>query len=225
MHPKKELEVLTMNRCVIIGAARIGDYAHMRKIIRDEDFVIYCDGGLMHFSKDGLDRAPDLVVGDFDSYQLPEGFADTVETIVLPCEKDDTDTVYAMKEALRRGYKDFLFLGVIGERLDHTLGNVYMLEYLAQAGVFAKLRDDFSEIQMISAGETVYVEDCFRFSLLNISGTAQGITINGAKYPLQNGTIESRYQYGISNETLPGEKTTVSLEEGSLLLIRVLKRS
>ena len=214
-----------MNRCVIIGAARIGDYAHIRKIIRDEDFVIYCDGGLKHFSKDGLDRAPDLVVGDFDSYQLPEGFADTVETIVLPCEKDDTDTVYAMKEALRRGYKDFLFLGVIGERLDHTLGNVYMLEYLARAGANARLRDDFSEIQLISAGETVLVEDCFRFSLLNISGTARGITIHGAKYPLQNGAIESRYQYGISNETLPGEKTTVTLEEGSLLLIRVLKRS
>ena len=214
-----------MNRCVIIGAAKIGDYARLRKIIKDEDFVIYCDGGLKHCSKDGLDRTPNLVVGDFDSYQLPEGFGDTIEIIVLPCEKDDTDTVYAMKEALRRGYKDFLFLGVIGERLDHTLGNVYMLEYLARAGVSARLRDDYSEVQLISAGETVLVEDCFRFSLLNISGTAQGITINGAKYPLQNGTIESRYQYGISNESLPGEQTTVTLKEGSLLLIRVLKRS
>ena len=214
-----------MNRCVIIGAARIGDYAQMKNTLKEDDFVIYCDGGLKHFSKEGLDRAPDLVVGDFDSYQLPEGFGDTVETIVLPCEKDDTDTVYAMKEALKRGYKDFLFLGVIGERLDHTLGNVYMLEYLAQAGVSARLRDDYSEIQLISAGETVHVEDCFRFSLLNISGTAQGITINGAKYPLQNGAIESRYQYGISNESLSGEKTTITLKEGSLLLIRVLKRS
>ena len=214
-----------MNRCVIIGAAGIGDYVRMKNTLKEDDFVIYCDGGLKHCSKDGLDRAPDLVVGDFDSYQLPEGFADTVETIVLPCEKDDTDTVYAMKEALRRGYNDFLFLGVIGERLDHTLGNVYMLEYLAQAGACARLRDDYSEIQLISAGETVLVEDCFRFSLLNISGTARGITIDGAKYPLKDGEIESRYQYGISNETLPREQTTITLKEGSLLLIRVLKRS
>lgn len=214
-----------MKRCVIVGAAGIGDYAGARNSLRADDFVIYCDGGLRHVSKDRLDREPDLAVGDFDSYPLPEGFTDKVETIVLPCEKDDTDTVYAMKEALQRGYREFLFLGVVGERLDHTLGNVYMLEYLAHAGAAARIRDDFSEMQWISAGETVDVEDCFRFSLLNISGTARGITVRGAKYPLQNGVIESRYQYGISNEVLPGERTTVTLREGSLLLIRVVKRA
>ena len=42
------------------------------------------------------------------------------ELIVLPCEKDDTDTVFAVKEAMRRNFAEFLLIGVIGQRLDHT---------------------------------------------------------------------------------------------------------
>ncbi len=218
-----------MERCIIIGAAEIGDYTRAKKYIKDEDFVIYCDGGLRHFSEGRLERKPDLAVGDFDSYPLEayqrlEYLSGQTETIVLPCEKDDTDTVFAMKEALRRGYRDFIFLGVIGGRLDHTLGNVYMLEYLAKAGAQGKLIDDFSKIQLISEGQTALVaEDALYFSLLNISGMAQGITIEGAKYPLRNGEIESRYQYGVSNEVLPGQTARITVAKGSLLLITVDK--
>lgn len=46
---------------------------------------------------DALQVRPGLIVGDFDSHDNP--LLD-VETIVLPCEKDDTDTVFAVKEAL-----------------------------------------------------------------------------------------------------------------------------
>lgn len=215
-----------MKRCVIIGAAEIGNYVRMKKYLRPEDFVIYCDGGLKHAAEERLSRMPDLVVGDFDSYSLDawraKRFAEDTETIVLPCEKDDTDTVYAMKEGLKRGFRDFLFLGVIGGRLDHTLGNVYMLEYLARAGAAGKIVDDVSEMQLISEGETAFVEESWAyFSLLNISGRAQGITIKGAKYPLNQAEIESWYQYGISNEVLTGQKAEIRVEKGSLLLIKV----
>ena len=64
-------------------------------------------------------------------------------------------------------------------------------------------------------------EDCSWFSLLNMSGTAKGITIRGAKYPLTDGEITSEYQYGISNEVLPGETVRVSVREGRLLLVKV----
>lgn len=52
---------------------------------------------------------PGLIVGDFDSHENPHL---DVETIVLPCEKDDTDTVFAVKEAMKRGYTDFLLIDV-----------------------------------------------------------------------------------------------------------------
>ena len=101
-----------MKRCVIAGGADIGRYDRIRAYLWADDFYICCDSGLKH--REGLGIAPDLIVGDFDSYENPHLEA---ETIVLPCEKDDTDTVFAVKAALKRGFQDFLLIGVIGGRL------------------------------------------------------------------------------------------------------------
>ena len=94
-----------MKRCVIVGGADIGRYDRIRAYLWADDFYICCDSGLNH--REGLGIAPDLIVGDFDSYENPHLAA---ETMVLPCEKDDTDTVFAVKEALKRGFQDFLLI-------------------------------------------------------------------------------------------------------------------
>ena len=78
-----------MKRCVIIGAVEIDFPA--ANLIRDTDFVICADRGWQNALKMGI--KPDMIVGDFDSHENPH--LDT-ETIVLPCEKDDTDTVFAV---------------------------------------------------------------------------------------------------------------------------------
>ena len=156
-------------------------------------------------------------MGDFDSHENPH--LDT-ETIVLPCEKDDTDTVYAMKEAIKRGFDTFLLIGVVGGRLDHTLGNISMLLYLDSHGCKGTIIDDYSEMEIISSAPA-YIEDKYEFfSLLNITGCAKGITIQNAKYPLNDGEITCEYQYGVSNEVLPGKTAIVSVREGKLLLIK-----
>ena len=206
-----------MRRCVIVGGADIGRYDRVRAHLRDDDFYICCDSGLKH--REGLGIAPDLIVGDFDSHENPG--LDT-ETIVLPCEKDDTDTVFAVKEALARGFEDFLLAGVTGGRLDHTLGNVSLLLMLDAQGKGAAALDDFSEMQIVS-DRPVQIDSRYAyFSLLNITGTARGITVKNAKYPLANAEITCEYQYGISNEVLPGRTAEVSVQKGRLLLIQVL---
>ena len=53
--------------------------------------------------------------------------------------------------------------------------------------------------------------------------SAAGITVRNAKYPLENATIDCEYQYGISNEVLPGKTAEVSVGEGRLLLIKIRK--
>ena len=206
-----------MRRCVIICGADIGRYDRIRGYLREGDFYICCDSGLKH--REGLDIVPDLIVGDFDSYENPQL---NIETITLPREKDDTDTVFAVKEALSRGFQDFLLVGVIGGRLDHTLGNVSLLLMLDAQGKTATALDDFSEMEIVS-GQPVQIQDCYTyFSLLNISGTAQSITIKNAKYPLDDAEITCEYQYGISNEVLPGKIAVVTVNQGRLLLIKVL---
>ena len=204
-----------MKRCVIVGGAGINNYDYIRSRLCADDCIVFCDSGLRHLEP--LEVKPSLIVGDFDSHDNP--YLD-VETIVLPCEKDDTDTVFAVKEAIKRGFDDFLLIGVVGARLDHTLGNVSILLYLDSIGKKGIIIDDYSEMEIVS-NEPAYIEDSYAFfSLLNVSGTAKGITIENAKYLLNNAEITCEYQYGVSNEVLPGKTAKVSILEGKLLLIK-----
>ena len=207
-----------MGRCVIVGGADINNYAFIREKLCADDYVIFCDSGLKHL--ENLQVQPGLIVGDFDSHENPHL---DVETIVLPCEKDDTDTVFAVKEAIKRGFDDFLLIGVVGARLDHTLGNVSILLYLDSLGKKGCIIDDYSEMEIVSNEPVSVCDDYSFFSLLNISGCAKGITITGAKYPLVDGKISCEYQYGVSNEVSPGQVAVVSVKEGKLLLIKIRK--
>lgn len=203
-------------RCVIVGGAAIDNYEFVISCLRYGDFFVFCDSGLKHM--DALGVQANLIVGDFDSHENPHLPA---ETIVLPCEKDDTDTVYAVKEAVKRGFSEFLLIGTVGGRLDHTLGNVSILLYLDSLGKKAQIIDDYSEMEIVSK-EPAFIEDRYAyFSLLNITGLAEGVTIRDAKYPLENASITCEYQYGISNEPLPGKTARVSVDNGRLLLIKV----
>lgn len=205
-----------MSKCVIIGGADIYNYDRVKKHLCPDDFYIFCDSGLRHLSSLGADA--DLIVGDFDSHPIPET---KTETIILPCEKDDTDTMFAVKEGIRRGFEIFLFLGVIGGRIDHTLGNLSALLYLQSRGKKALLVDDFSEISVV-AGDEELVDDSFSyFSLLNISGAAKGITVENAKFPLKDAEITCEYPYGVSNEVIKGKTARVKVKEGRLLLVKV----
>ena len=173
-----------MGRCVIVGGTNINNYDFIREKLSADDYIIFCDSGLKHM--ENLRVQPSLIVGDFDSHDNPHL---DVETIVLPCEKDDTDTVYAVKEAIKRGYDNFLLIGVVGARLDHTLGNVPILLYLDSLGKKGCIIDDYSEMKTVS-NEPAYIEDSYSFfSLLNISGTAKGITIENENTHLR--TVKS----------------------------------
>ena len=205
-----------MRRCVIVGGAGIEDYAFVRRYLKTDDYIIYCDSGLKHM--DALKVQPDLIVGDFDSHENPHMDR---ETIVLPVIKDDTDTVFAVKEALGRGFEEFLLIGVIGARLDHTLGNVSILLMLDTMNKKAKIVDDYSEMEIVSHSEAQVSCDWAFFSLLNISGEAEEITVLNAKYELQDAEIDCDWQYGVSNEPLPGKTARIHVGKGRLLLIRI----
>ena len=205
-----------MRRCVIVGGVNIGNYDCIRSSLLEDDFIVFCDSGLKHL--EALQANPGLIVGDFDSHDNPHL---DVETIFLPCEKDDTDTVFAVKEAVKRGFDDFLLIGVVGARLDHTLGNVSILLYLDSIGKKGIIIDDYSEIEIVS-NEPAYVEDSYAFfSLINITGAAKDVTIENAKYPLEHAEITCEYQYGVSNEVIPGGTAKIIISDGKLLLIKI----
>lgn len=211
-------------RAVIIGAAAITNYPKIASYLNpSQDFYIYCDGGLFHQEK--LERQlscplnPHLVVGDFDSHPAPENLS--CPTIHLPCEKDDTDTWFAVKEAITRGFDQFLLIGVVGQRLDHTMGNLSILLHLYEQGFSALLVDDYSEMEIVGATSVKVSCSYSYFSLVNIKGDAKAVTIRNAKYPLDKAEIKTAYQYAISNQTLPNQTAEITVGAGCLLLIKI----
>lgn len=208
-------------RCIIIGGADISDYNSVRAYFREDDFVIYCDSGLKHL--EALGAAPSLIVGDWDSHENPHM---DVETITLPVAKDDTDTVFAMREGIKRGFRDFLLFGAVGARIDHTLVNLYILTALENRGCHGMIADDYSEMELIAshgdrAGTATVDSSHPFFSLVALEGEARGVSIKGAKFGLEDAVIGPDYQYATSNEPLPGRDAEITVKDGRLLLIKI----
>ena len=202
-------------RCVIVGGADIKNYNRIKTYIREDDYVIACDCGVRHL--DALGVQADLIVGDFDSYK---GVLETeAEVIRLPKEKDDTDTVYALREGINRGFDEFLLLGVVGNRFDHSFVNVAALLKLDSLRKKALIVDDYCEMEVVSDTAFVTSEYPF-FSLLNISGEENEISIENAKFGLNHGSISSEYQFATSNEVLPEKTVKITLHKGRVLLLR-----
>ena len=210
-----------MSRCVIVSAGEIHDYARARSFIDGDDFFIFCDGGLLH--AEGLGVEPSLIVGDFDSCdsELLAKWNGSCQLVRLPREKDDTDTLFAVKLALEKGFDDFLLLGAMGGRFDHALGNVSILLFLDGLGKKAMLIDDYSEMQIAGSKPLLIEDNCSYFSVLTVAGDVSGVTIKNAKYPLENASLSADFQLGISNEVLPGNVAEVSVKNGRVLVVIV----
>lgn len=208
-------------RCVIVAAGEIHNYERAKSFLQEDDFFIFCDAGLSHAG--GLGVKPDVVVGDFDSCEPGDldWWKERCEIIQLPREKDDTDTMFAVKLAVERGYCDFVLLGAMGGRFDHALGNISILLYLNGLGKKAVLIDDYSLMQ-IAGKEPLLIEDsCSYFSVLTVAGNVSGVNIKNAKYPLENARLTPDFQLGISNEVLPGKVAEVNVESGRVLVVVV----
>lgn len=235
-------------RCVVVSAAEIKNYEKISSYLQSDDYFVVCDGGLNHCKPLGI--KPDLIVGDFDSFDKAELPLPTAtppssgdrplgaswsqgdgssgsngdrppEIIQLPWEKDDTDTFYAVKEALKRGFTQFLLLGVIGQRFDHSLVNISVLLYLKEQDAQATIVDDYSEMQLVGTEPVRVSKDCANFSLMCVAGDVSGVTVTGAKWSLDNAQIKTSYQYGISNQVEAPEGAVVCVREGVLLLVIV----
>ena len=94
------------HECYIIGA---GDFFGLRETPDDSDYVIAADAGYAYCKENHI--IPDLVLGDFDSLGSAPKHPNVIE---LPIEKDDTDTMYAIKLGLEKGYRRFYLYGALG---------------------------------------------------------------------------------------------------------------
>ncbi len=199
-----------MKTCVIFGAA---EFDTLLEPIRQEDCVIAADGGLCHTQKLGL--VPDVILGDFDSLGYTPDHAN-----VYPVEKDDTDSMLAVRRGLSLGCERFLLYGSLdGPRLDHTIGNFQTLQYLCDHGAFGYLVGRDYLVTVVKNGGLRFSEKAEGIlSVFCLGADAQGVDLGGLQYPLTNGTLTPGFPLGVSNHFI-GESARISVRDGSLLVL------
>ena len=208
-----------MAKCILMCA---GSYEPLEIEKQDGDYLIAVDGGFRYCLEQSLQ--PDLVLGDFDSVE-PE-YLEIIQqvpqeqSITLPVQKDDTDTLAAVKVGLDKGYRSFHIYGALGgSRMEHTLANLQTLLYLKNRGAKGYLLDKDCMVFLIQ-NETVTLGEKgpAYLSLFAMGGDAKGVTIKNMKYDIEDVVISSDYPVGISNEII-GTEPTISVEDGTLLAI------
>ena len=202
---------MTCGNCYIVGA---GERTIALPAPEQGDLLIAADGGYAWLKERGL--KPDLVVGDFDSMAEPDGVAHLVR---LPKEKDETDTMAAVRLGQDRGYRRFHIFGGTGGRFDHTLANLQLLAWLSRRGEQGWLYGPDWTATAITGGALEFgPEHRGMVSVFAHSDSVRGVTIEGLKYSLSNAELDNGFSLGVSNE-FTGVPSCVSVEDGTLLIV------
>lgn len=206
-------------KALIVAASQSTDVAALAPMAEAADIVIAADGGAALALAAGV--RPHVVVGDMDS--LAGDALDAlrragVDIRTFPPRKDETDLELALLEAVRRGADDITIAGALGGRLDHTLGNVYLLTMAQLRGRNVRIVDGRVEAFVVweraeirgARGDTV--------SLIPLTPEVRGVETEGLEYPLRRESLFMGPGRGISNVML-GPVARVSTSDGILLAV------
>ena len=196
------------NKAYIVAS---GDRSRLDFVPAPDDFVIAVDGGYDYLLGGGI--RIDLLVGDMDSIKhVPEN----IEKIVLEREKDDTDTLAAVKIGIAQGYEEFHIYCGTGGRLSHTVANIQTLEFLAKQKKRGFLFSENGTATVIRNEKRIF-SGTGLLSIFSLSPETT-VTTKGLKYPLKNQPLASDFPLGISNE-FTGAEAKITAHDGSLLIV------
>lgn len=191
--------------------------------LKPGSLLIGADRGALFLTRHGF--TPDAALGDFDSVNVEE--RETIRQgsrLYMDCDpvrKDLTDTEWALDYAISLRPASILMLGVTGTRFDHTFANVQLLNKAAAERIPCRIVDAHNEISLLSGEDNILLTKGWyeQVSLLPLSGTVRGITLEGFLYPLENAELAVGQSLGISNVII-GTSASIRIREGLLLVIQ-----
>ena len=197
--------------CLIVSG---GELCPLPEELRAARYVIACDKGYAYAARWGI--RPDLVIGDFDSAEPPEG----VSVERAPTRKDDTDTMLAVRRALAEGYREIAVVCAFGGRFDHALANLQAGAFVVAHGVRARLYGADTEALVFTAGKvSIPRREGRSLSLFALSDRCEGVCVRGTKFTCENVTLTSSFPLGVSN-VWEAEKAEIKVKSGILAVIQ-----
>jgi thiamine pyrophosphokinase len=208
------------------GDANDGPLVRLTLDEQPDAWVIAADGGASQAHYFG--RAVQTLIGDLDSIEPEEAealIAGGAELLQSPAEKDETDLELALLLAAQRGAGRIRIFSALGDRLDQTLANVYLLALPVLDGRDVRIVAGKQEAWLLhpgshilsgSPGDTV--------SLIPLTGVVHGVRTEGLYYPLRDETLRFGPARGISN-VMQTASAQVEIGEGTLLAVHTLGRA
>ncbi|MCL1832139.1 MAG: thiamine diphosphokinase [Oscillospiraceae bacterium] len=201
---------------VIVGA---GDFVSLPTVAYD--LIIAADGGYDALRAIGV--TPHAVVGDFDSVHVSD-FSEQTELFTFSQNKNESDMELAVAEAMRRGADVIDICGGLGGRLDHTVANFALLANVSRTARHCRLIGNHEIVHAVTDGTLTFTpsESCAFVSIFPAGERADGASLRGLKYTLDNETLFNTSTRGLSNEPILGEQIHVSVQSGTLFVIEIL---
>lgn len=199
------------------------DDSRLRSASAGASYTIATDGAWAKAQQFGLHV--DTVIGDLDSLTLDEAARAeaTTEVLSYPTEKDWTDLELAIDLALTVSPKHIVIYGALGDRLDHSLAAVFLLEKVAARGVPIELIAGSETARFVADGLVLSeVQAGDRVSLLPISDKAT-VSTAGLRYALAHEVLVRPASRGVSNvvESVP---VRITVHAGRLLVIHAPRK-
>lgn len=208
---------LKFKRVIILSGGIIGDKAFFDNFFSPEDCIICADGGLRNAETLGL--SPDLIVGDMDSYN-GDLSKFSCKIISFSSEKDKTDTELALEYANQFSPQEIIIVGALGKRVDHALGNIYLLLKGFATKTPVIIIDSYQRIDVV--WKDLYINSGNPgdiISLIPLTSEVCGIITSGLKYSLNDENLYLGQTRGISNEIV-NIPSSITIKSGLLLVIR-----
>ena len=209
-------------RYLIAGRGKLDQEFGLTDIQTDGiDVIIAADSGMDFLYENGV--TPDIIVGDFDSATTKalEFFERKGQTEIhrLNPVKDDTDTEYAIRLAIKHGARSIVVIGATGSRIDHVLGNISLLGIGLESGIDIRIIDANNRIRMADMpGPIENSAQYGRFVSLIAVTDDNEVSLKGFKYPVTDYSFDRFTSLGISNEIID-DHAVIDIHRGKFIII------
>lgn len=186
----------------------------------DSDIILCADGGAEYAYLNKI--TPDFLIGDFDSIEtsvLDYFLSKGSKILKFPIDKDFTDTELCIEKAIELGCNKICILYGIGNRIDHSLGNIGLLSRINKNNIFGYIACDNCYIYLCNSNISISGNSGDIISIVPFKGDAQGLISHGLKYSLDNLNIEFGRAIGVSN-IMTDNICSISIDSGEVLIIK-----
>lgn len=216
-----------MKQAIIFANGNLSNISQAKKIITKDDYIVCADGGVKRVIRIGL--IPHVIIGDFDS--IPGDLRNKlsqykIDWVKYPEKKDKTDFELAIDFVLKKKYKNIIIFGLLGDRLDHFLANIFLLEKI-------HTQNNSLKIKIIEGNkEAVFVNKELELkgnigdlvSLIPLNNTIDDIKLYGLEYQLNNKPLLFGSTRGVSN-TMTKKSAKIIIKKGIALIVHFKNHS